>query len=167
MSQYALGETTSMNGPPSLRFLLNLRPSLQGMLFGLAVGALLIGADQASMHFGLKESQRVLDDVCGGVIAGVLVFWYARAKNRYITQQLNTIALMNHHIRNALQVITYAGYRQTDIEQVQLVKGAVERIHWALREVLPGRVVDYETDWKRPVEAELGLDPGKRKIASD
>ncbi len=141
--------------------LLSIRPGLQGLIFGLAVGGLLIAADQASSHLGLRGSQRVLDDICGGIIAGLLVFWYARAKNRYVAQQLNTIELMNHHIRNALQVITYAGYRQTDIEQVQLVREAVERIHWALREVLPGRVADYDIDWKKPVEADPGVDAGK------
>jgi hypothetical protein len=46
---------------------------------------------------------------------------------------------MNHHIRNALQVITYATAADTE-ESVELIRDSVERIEWALREVLPGHV---------------------------
>jgi hypothetical protein len=96
----------------------------------------------------LRESQRILDDILGAILAGLLVFWYAKVRTDYIAQRLHTIALMNHHVRNALQVITSANYIRPEAEQVTQIKDAVQRIDWALREVLPGRVVEFEEGWK-------------------
>jgi TolA-binding protein len=45
---------------------------------------------------------------------------------------------MNHHIRNALQVIAYANATGDPDESMKLIRSSVERIEWALREVLPG-----------------------------
>ena len=47
---------------------------------------------------------------------------------------------MNHHIRNSLQVITYATATQKNSESMEMIRSSVERIEWALREVLPGHV---------------------------
>ena len=47
---------------------------------------------------------------------------------------------MNHHIRNALQVIAYANLTSDKDESVELIHRSVERIEWALREVLPGHI---------------------------
>jgi uncharacterized protein YmfQ (DUF2313 family) len=51
---------------------------------------------------------------------------------------LRTISELNHHIRNALQVISYASAAQTRADSMKLIGSSVERIEWALREVLPG-----------------------------
>jgi hypothetical protein len=53
---------------------------------------------------------------------------------------MHTIAELNHHIRNALQVIKFLGGQQRsglDAMQLQLINDSVDRIEWALREVLP------------------------------
>ncbi len=63
---------------------------------------------------------------------------------------MKTIAELNHHIRNALQVIKFLGGQQRsalDAMQLQLINDSVERIEWALREVLPR----YEVEAMRPV----------------
>lgn len=140
------------------------RPALQALTFGLLVAILLSVSDQMSMRFGLKESQRIVDDVCGGVIAGLTVFAYARAKMRYITQRLNTIRLMNHHIRNALQVIRYASYIQSTSPHVAEVEDAIRRIDWALREVLPGESTVSDDGWK-PAATTSDKVAGARKVA--
>lgn len=142
------------------------RPALQALTFGLLVTVLLTVSDQISMRFGLKESQRIVDDVCGGVIAGLTVFAYARAKMRYLTQRLDTIRLMNHHIRNALQVIRYASYIQSTsppIPEVE-VEDAIQRIDWALREVLPGESTVSDDGWK-PAAATSDKVARARKVA--
>lgn len=125
-------------------------PRVQGVIAGLLVCSLLILADHLSMHYGIKESQRILDDIFGGAIAGLLVFWHERARSQYVTERLRTIALMNHYVRNALQVISYSAHMPADAEQITRMKDAVSRIEWALREVLPGQVVDFERDRKKP-----------------
>ena len=57
--------------------------------------------------------------------------------------RMQVISEMNHHIRNALQVITYASAAQNQndsVDSVDMIRSSVERIEWALREVLPGHV---------------------------
>ncbi len=78
-----------------------------------------------------------------GLVAGVLFYNLAlneRIRRDLIRERLRTIAEMNHHIRNALQVITYAAAVGKDDASVELIRESVERIEWALREVLPGHV---------------------------
>jgi hypothetical protein len=52
-------------------------------------------------------------------------------------EKIATISAMNHHVRNALQAISYAPYTE-QAKQIQLIQQSVSRIQWALREVLPG-----------------------------
>ena len=78
-----------------------------------------------------------------GIVAGFLFFSLTnneRLRRKVVRERLRTIAEMNHHIRNALQVITYAAATENNHESVELIRSSVERIEWALREVLPGHV---------------------------
>lgn len=54
-----------------------------------------------------------------------------------LRQRVEVIANMNHHVRNALQVIEFTSYSNADKEQFEAVKSSVNRIQWALRELLP------------------------------
>ena len=78
-----------------------------------------------------------------GLVAGLLFYNLAlkeRIRREIMRDRLRIIAEMNHHIRNALQVITYATAVGKDDESVELIRSSVERIEWTLREVLPGQV---------------------------
>jgi hypothetical protein len=58
---------------------------------------------------------------------------------------MQSIAELNHHIRNALQVIKFLGVEQRptlDSLQLQLINDS--RIEWALREVLPRYQLDAQ-----------------------
>jgi hypothetical protein len=86
----------------------------------------------------------VISDVITGTIAGLLFHQFARnVKNRHemMRERMKTIAELNHHIRNALQVIKFWGSQHQncslDPMQLQHMKESVDRIEWALREVLP------------------------------
>lgn len=73
-----------------------------------------------------------------GLVAGALVYFLSvreRQRRAYVDCRLRVIAEMNHHIRNALQVITFYS-RKGEKQEVGVIE-AVERIQWALREVLP------------------------------
>jgi signal transduction histidine kinase len=79
-----------------------------------------------------------------GIVAGGLYFQLARhakAQREAMRARMATIAEMNHHIRNALQVIRGLSIFPCDPsyrdEQIQLINESVERVEWALREVLP------------------------------
>src|SRR5512133_944547 len=97
-------------------------PFVQALLFGVFTAALLILLEQFSLRLGLSQSQRIVDDVAGGLIAGLIVFAYARVRTSYIEDRLKTVELMNHHIRNALQVIRYASYLQPEKSQIEEVE---------------------------------------------
>jgi hypothetical protein len=80
----------------------------------------------------------MLSSLLVGLVAGVLVHLLSirdRQRRAYVDCRLRVIAEMNHHIRNALQVITFYS-RKGEKQEVGVVE-AVERIQWALREVLP------------------------------
>jgi len=119
------------------RKMASLRKAALPVLGGFFVFALLLLVYQLSAHFGLAGWQLIWDDFLGGVLVGVLLYLYERLRDRYLAERLHTIALMNHHVRNALQAIKYARYSKDD---VRVIEQAVARIEWALREILPANL---------------------------
>ncbi len=81
-----------------------------------------------------------VDNLAAGIAAGVVVLLYERWRQREVDRKLQTIRLMNHHVRNALQIISAASYSADGTEQPASIRDAVRRIEWALREVLPGEI---------------------------
>jgi hypothetical protein len=81
-----------------------------------------------------------LSDFLVGAVAAVVVYLLAEFENRRqraIAERLKVIADLNHHIRNALQVISYQSSFREEKESIATIDDAVKRISWALREVLP------------------------------
>ena len=78
-----------------------------------------------------------VDDLVLGLVAGLVVFAYEQRRSRDIRQKLAVISAMNHHVRNALQTISYVPYTE-QAKQILLIQQSVNRIQWALREILPG-----------------------------
>ncbi len=81
-----------------------------------------------------------VDNFVAGIAAGLMVLLYERWRQREVDKKLRTILLMNHHVRNALQIISAASSSDHSPEQPTRVQDAVRRIEWALREVLPGAI---------------------------
>ena len=113
-------------------------PGLRAVLYGLLVLTFLLIADQLSVYYGLRESQRVIDDLSGAAIAVLLVYRHEYTRSKYLNEKLKTIEMMNHHVRNALQPVMYLPYSQDQEMQLNTIRDAVQRIDWALREILPG-----------------------------
>jgi 1,2-phenylacetyl-CoA epoxidase catalytic subunit len=59
-----------------------------------------------------------------------------RERQRMQEARVRRVAEMNHHVRNALQVIAYWSLAEKEKRQVELVQDAVNRIQWALREIM-------------------------------
>jgi len=110
-----------------------------GRSFLLGFGLFLLGALLQSLQGSrnLTGIRIYVDDILLGVLAGLVVFAYEQRRYREIREKIATIAAMNHHVRNALQAISYAPYTE-QAKQIQLIEQSVNRIQWALREVLPG-----------------------------
>lgn len=114
---------------------------IAGLLAALLVFMVGAGLDWFVIHE--KESRNIaisVSDSLAAVIAGVLVFrllQYERDRRNLLRHRLEIIAEMNHHVRNALQVISLSAYSNADQQQLNAVKESVNRIQWALREILP------------------------------
>lgn len=100
--------------------------------------------DRFLMREGMhKNEMLVLTNFITGVVAGSFFFYLARhekAQRELMCERMKTIAELNHHIRNALQVIKYYGAvpRQSpEARPVQMINESAHRIEWALRELLP------------------------------
>lgn len=103
--------------------------------FGLFVlGAGLQGVLQGR---GITRTNLYLDDLVLGVLAGLMAFAYEHRRSRDLRQKLAVISAMNHHVRNALQTIAYVPYTE-QAKQMLLIQQSVNRIQWALNEILPG-----------------------------
>jgi hypothetical protein len=133
-----------MSDKDSAKRLLN--PAVSAAMYGALVLLFLVLTDQLSAYYGLAESQRILDDSCGGIFAGLLIYRLEHNRAKYLTEKLKTIELMNHHVRNALQVIVDSAYLHGHAQQLDEIQMSVKRIDWALREILPGRVLDEYND---------------------
>jgi hypothetical protein len=85
-----------------------------------------------------------------GIVAGAF-FWQARRRDherrQFIRERLHTISEMNHHIRNALQVISfYSGKDKDEHTMAAALDQAVNRIEWALSEVLPAELAKSQSE---------------------
>jgi len=118
-----------------------LAPALRAIIAGMVVFLLLVLVDQLTIRFGLTSMQRFADDLLAGVIVGLISFVVERRRDQYLSQRLQMISLMNHHVRNALQAIKFAQHTE---HHVRVIDDAVARIEWALREVLSGKVSQDE-----------------------
>jgi len=117
----------------------------QATIGGCLYTVVLVLVDQLSVRFGLTESQRVVDDLLGGVLVGLILYAFERRRKRQLTQKLVTINLMNHHVRNALQLLAFTSDEPSPHKQCALVRESVDRIDFALREILPGEKTDVFT----------------------
>jgi hypothetical protein len=112
------------------------------------ISALLVGGGVFGIALGLQwmiynrylheRGVRVVGSAIAATVSILLVLVLeisARNQRLREVRRLETIALLNHHIRNALQVIVSISGSSNSTDTIRT---AVERIEWALGEVLPG-----------------------------
>jgi hypothetical protein len=116
------------------------------LVFIVAIAVSIVGVafDRLLVHEGVpRYDLMAIADALTGIVAGAF-FWQLRRRERerrrFVRERLRTISEMNHHIRNALQVISYYSEKQQDQKAVEMLGQAVTRIEWALSEVLPGQL---------------------------
>jgi len=117
----------------------------------LVVSAIGFFFDNVIVKEGLPRiGMLIVSNTITGLFAGGLFYQMAReerANRELVRARMKTIGELNHHIRNALQVIKFLGAQRSTLDamQLQLINDSVERIEWALREVLPRYEVDAPT----------------------
>ncbi len=114
---------------------------LTSVVFALLVWVVDIGMDWVMIHLGDTRGQLLLlSDAITATLAGGMLLWVLliqRTRQIETDQRMQVVAEMNHHVRNALQVISYWGVQERDRQQLRFIHEAVDRIEWALRDVLP------------------------------
>lgn len=83
------------------------------------------------------------------------MYSYERNRSKYLSQRLKTIELMNHHVRDALQLISDSVSLHAHAQQMSEIQDAIKRIEWALREVLPGGL-NEEVETKKAAKDRFG-----------
>ncbi|HEX6880725.1 MAG TPA: hypothetical protein VF135_10205 [Terriglobales bacterium] len=119
-----------------------IRSPLQIWLTAISIGTLVFLIALALQwviydRFLHEDGVRIVGSAIAAIIATILVQRLeTAARNQRLRerQRLEVIALLNHHIRNALQVIVSASGSSDSTNTIRL---SAERIEWALGEVLP------------------------------
>ena len=106
-------------------------------LLGFGLFVLGAGLQGVLQQRGITRVSIYLDDLVLGVLAGLMAFAYEHRRSRDLRQKVAVISAMNHHVRNALQTISYVPYTE-QAKQMLLIQQSVNRIQWALKEILPG-----------------------------
>jgi hypothetical protein len=106
-------------------------------LLGFGLFVLGAGLQVILQQHSITRTSIYLDDLVLGVLAGLMAFAYEHRRSRELRQKLAVISAMNHHVRNALQTISYVPYTE-QAKQMLLIQQSVNRIQWALNEILPG-----------------------------
>lgn len=141
------------------------RSGLFSLLVAVIVSLIGVVLDRLLLKEGLPRlDMLIFSNGLTGLFAGGLFFQMtreAKASRDMVAERMKTIAELNHHIRNALQVIKFLGGQKSsglDQAQLQLINDSVDRIEWALREVLPrypvgatSTIDDSPVDAMRPV----------------
>jgi F0F1-type ATP synthase assembly protein I len=117
--------------------------ALLSFVSGLVVAVLGFFLDRILLREGVPRFDLLLIiNGITGLIAGGLLYQRAHSdtiEREFMRERIRTVAELNHHIRNALQVIKFWGVEQSTLgkQQVGLIHEAADRIEWALREVVP------------------------------
>lgn len=114
-------------------------PSMRHNFFIAGLASLLVflvgyGADLFLLR---HPTWMLLDDVTLALGAALVVFHYERERSRFLAEKLRVIRDMNAFVRNELQILNASV--DPDRTRVTTIERSVERIDWALRELLPGK----------------------------
>jgi hypothetical protein len=121
----------------------------RSFLLGFCTFLLGVLLEMVFQKFSVTGATALIDNVLVGIAAGLVVFAYEQQRYRDLTRKLTVVTSMNHHVRNALQAILYSPYALEQTEQIKVIQDSVNRIQWALNEVLAGDGdVDGEADDK-------------------
>src|SRR6185312_13836769 len=64
-----------------------------------------VGGDYLADRLGLEHDLLYLNDLISAAFIGLLIVIYENRRRKRLRERLEIIELMNHHVRNALQLI--------------------------------------------------------------
>jgi len=123
-----------------------MEPNSRRFVLGVALGVGLVSFLATElMHYWLvpdlgRHQERLLAEGLSALVVSCLVAKLAsvtRQRHRLTVARMQVIAEMNHHIRNALAPISLSVDITENHQLIHAISEGVERIDWALREILP------------------------------
>ena len=125
-------------------------------LIPLAVGFASFGVTEL-MHYVLvpdlgRLRERLLAQGLSAIVVALLtagLIHEANRRRKAALLRIQVIAEMNHHIRNALAAISLSTDSIQNQQSILVISQSVDRITWALREVLPRSQPLAEEDRER------------------
>lgn len=121
-------------------------PTSRVLVIGVGIGMGIVAfAVTELMHYMLvpdlgRSDERLLAEGLSALVVSCLtakLIYLSRERHRLIIARMQVIAEMNHHIRNALSPVWLSADATEDQHLNRVISEAVDRIDWALREVLP------------------------------
>jgi hypothetical protein len=124
-----------------LRMKSRTRVALTVTIFAVVISAVGFVFDRVLIREGVARTGVLfISNLLTGVVASALFLQSklrAEEKQRLLKDRVQKLAEMNHHVRNALQVVAFYRYQTQDPEAARLIQESIERIEWTLQEVLP------------------------------
>ncbi len=126
-----------------------MEPNSRRFVLGVALAVGLVSCLATElMHYWLvpdlgRHQERLLAEGLSALIVSCLVAKLAsaaRQRHRLTVARMQVIAEMNHHIRNALAPISLSVDAIENQQLIRVISEGVDRIDWALREILPREV---------------------------
>jgi len=132
------------NSPMQKKPAMSSRKAILSLILAFASFCLGISVEAMLRHEGVSGWMLWIDNMSAALLLGLVVFVYERRRERELMRKLQIIELMNHHVRNALQPVMYLPHFQDQQMQLNTIRDSVQRIDWALREILPGTTAEEE-----------------------
>lgn len=107
-----------------------------GLVFGVCILSQWIVYTKLYAETGIRYATPVI----AAAVTGVVTYRMLRMERLQaiaIGDRFHAIAEANHHIRNALQSLSYQRYLTEDTHVAERLLDAVNRIQWVLNEVFP------------------------------
>jgi signal transduction histidine kinase len=105
------------------------------LIFIVSTGAdFFLLRDREPARFTIELSDAISSGVIG--LLSYKLFRLQQQRREYVRRRLEIVADMNHHVRNALQVISLTTQGR-DKDELGAIRESMDRIQWALKELLP------------------------------
>jgi hypothetical protein len=116
------------------------RPLLTALVIAILVFVVSSVADLIMLYEHEPVRRTIeISDAISALVIGSLSYHLIRLQHQRrerLRQRVAAIADMNHHVRNALQVISLSFHGKSQ-DEISAIRESVNRIQWALRELLP------------------------------
>ncbi|MFZ0284258.1 MAG: hypothetical protein WAL32_03440 [Terriglobales bacterium] len=154
-----------------MSWIVELHPRWAEWLIPMAIGLACFGVTEL-MHrllvpdLGPRKERWLAEAVSAAIVGGLVAKLANVVHQRHQTMlaRVQVISEMNHHIRNALMTIAASTELSQNQERMRVISESVNRIDWALREILPRKQPLPETERSRLMFVMSG---GKRDLSKN